>query len=250
MSVLEARSLTHRINETYCIQDITLEFLPGVLYGILGPNGSGKSSLLKTLSGIWKPTSGYVLWQGDDLLQKERDEISQTISVVPQNPQTRFDFTVLDFVLMGRYPHQGKPTAQVEELVKHSLKMVNGWYLRERPITSLSSGERQRVYIARALVTESPVLMLDEPTASLDIRHQLEIWRLLKLLVKEGKMVLVTIHDLPATARFCDQVVVLDRGKHVAKGKFSEVMRPPLLREVFGVIENLHPYPMSFDLPS
>ena len=235
--MLQAHNLTFTLMKRNFIQNITLDFQTGKLYGIVGPNGSGKSTLLKTLAGIWMPTAGNVLWSGENLLKQERKAISQTISLVPQNPQSHFDFLVIDFVAMGRYPHQDKknnPTKS-NEIVEHSLKTVNVWHLRDRLITQLSSGERQRVYIARALATESPVLLLDEPTASLDIRHQLEIWHVLKKLTSQGKLVIVTLHDLPAAGRFCDEIVVLNHGENIAKGLYSEVMQPALMEQVFGL---------------
>lgn len=244
--MLKARSLTYHTQERNLIHDISLDFLPGILYGVLGPNGSGKSTLLKTLSGIWEPTSGQVFWHEEDLLKKTRHEISQTISLVPQNPQVQFEFSVRDFVSMGTYTHQRKK----KEIVDLALTTVNMLHLQQRGILSLSSGERQRAYIARSLVTEAPVMLLDEPTATLDIRHQLEIWRLLKMLANQGKTIIVTLHDLPSTARFCDQIAVLDKGKCIAKGDFDQVMRPHLLKEVFGVIAQVsQPAHFSFDLP-
>lgn len=250
--MLKAKSITYRRDEKNYIEDITLDFYPGILYGILGPNGSGKTTFLKTLSGIWNPTEGHVLWHGENLLNKKRAEISQIISLVPQNPQIYFDFPVIDFVSLGRYPHKkhrrGEEDRQ-QNIIESTLKNVNGWHLRNRLMTQLSCGERQRAYIARALATESPILLLDEPTASLDIRHQLEIWGLLKKLATQGRILIVTLHDLPATARFCDEIVVIDQGKCLAKGRFAEVMDSQLLRNVFGVVEQqTKPVSLYFDL--
>jgi iron complex transport system ATP-binding protein len=247
--MLKSKSLSFRIGQNWCIQDISLDFYPGALYGILGPNGSGKSTLLKTLSGILKPTIGQVLWNNENLLEKDRRKISQTISLVPQNQQTFFAFTVFDFVTMGRYSHDNHRHVKDErDIVEWAMGTVNVCHLSQRLMTELSSGEKQRVYIARSLATESPVLLLDEPTSYLDIRHQLGIWKLLKNLVNQNKIIIITMHDLSATARFCDQVAVLDYGKNIAKGTVNEVMHPHLLREVFGVIENTDPFAFSFDL--
>lgn len=247
--MLKARSLSYRLFERDLIKGISLDFLPGILYGILGPNGSGKTTLLKNLSGIWQPTSGSVLWHNEDLLEKSRKEISQIISLVPQNPYIQFEFTVEDFVAMGRYPYRkSKWSTEESEVLEWALKTVDIWFLRKRPMSHLSVGERQRAYIARSLVTESPILLLDEPTAYIDIKHQLEIWKLLKSLITQGKTIVVAIHDLSATARFCDQIVVLDKGQCIGQGTFADVMRPHLLREVFGVIEKTTSLSLSFDL--
>lgn len=237
--MLEAKELTYISKGKELIKDVSLTFLPGILYGILGPNGAGKSTFLKVLNGIWQPTSGHVLWHGKDLLQMERRKISRTISLVPQNPHIYFDFTVLEFVAMGRYPH-GNSYQKDLKLLEEVLHTVDAWHLRNRPVSQLSSGERQRVYIARALMTESLILLLDEPTASLDIKHQLEIWKLLQSLSKGGKVIIVASHDLGAMHRYCDEVAVMHCGKCLAVGPYDKVMHPGLLHDVFGVIESNH----------
>ena len=239
--MLKAESLSYELHKKELIHSISLQFSPGILYGILGPNGSGKTTLLKTLTGIWKPSKGKVLFNDQDLHLKSRREISRSLSLVPQNLSVNFDFTVAEVVAMGRYPHENaKPTQEVIELIEWALVTVDAWHLRFRHITHLSSGERHRVYIARSLVTESPVLLLDEPAASLDIRHQLEIWHLLKKLASQGKIIIATNHDLGAVERFCDHIAVLHHGQCIAKGSFQEVITPSLLEEVFGVVEKMN----------
>lgn len=236
--MLEAKSITYSIRNRELISDVNLTFLSGILYAILGPNGSGKSTLLKALTGIWKPTSGQVYWQGKDLLRESRRTISKTISLVPQHALLPFDFTVIDMAAMGLYPHGMGMQGDASERIRQALEMVDAWHLRHRSISQLSHGERQRIYIARALLTESPVLMLDEPTANLDICHQLAIWQLLKQLIKQGKVVIVTSHDLHATERYCDQIAIMNQGRCVANGPFAEVMMPEIVHSVFGVVES------------
>lgn len=239
--MLKAEALNCSLEGKYLIRDISLKFFPGVLYGILGPNGSGKSTLLKTLAGIWKLSSGKVVWREKDLFLNTRKEISKIITLVPQNIPLYFDFSVTEVVLMGRYPHGTfRSNKKYElELLEWALTIVDAWHLRHRLISQLSNGERQRIYIARALMTESPILLLDEPTASLDIRHQLEIWILLRELLKSGKVVIVSNHDLSAAERFCDQIAILNQGRCIASGEFSAVMSNQLVQEVFGVVEHL-----------
>ena len=169
--------------------------------------------MLKTLTGIWKPTEGQVCWQNENLLTQDRRTISRTLSFVPQNSAAPFDFTVTEIVAMGRYPHGTFRSREGSlEKVYETLKLVNAWHLRDRPISQLSSGERQQVYIARALLTESPVLLLDEPTANLDIKHQYEIWKLLVNLKEKGKLVIVASHDLVAIQKYCFHVSILNQG--------------------------------------
>lgn len=244
--MLEAKNVSYSIDGKALIENIELSFSPGILYGILGPNGSGKSTLLKTLCGIWNPTNGVVNWKGKALLTRSRKEISSTISLVPQNPQVHFDFTVTEMVRMGRYPYA---STHSDEQLETALNIVDAWHLRKRSILRLSHGERKRVYIARALVTESPILLLDEPEASLDIRHQLEIWKLLRKLAEQGKTIIVTNHDLAATRRFCDEIAVLNQGRCIDNGRFDQVMTAQCLLDVFGVVESLEVQQLSFEAP-
>lgn len=153
-----------------------------------------------------------------------------------QNSQPSFDFIVEDFVAMGRYPYNTQYwNVKEEPLIHESLKSLDACHLRHRKVNQLSFGEMQRVYIARALVTESPILLLDEPTAGLDIRHQFEIWNLLQQLVAKGKIVAVTTHDLSIAERYCDRVLVLNHGRCVGVGTFSSLISEDLLQEVFGI---------------
>lgn len=235
---LIASDLCYSVNGKSLLNNISLELSSGCLHAILGPNGSGKSTLLKILTGIWKLSSGMVTWNGNPLLSQRRQEISRIISLVPQNPQPSFDFLVEDIVAMGRYPYNTRYwNAKDEPLIHHALSSVDAWHLRHRRVNQLSFGERQRVYIARALVTQSPILLLDEPTASLDIRHQLEIWDLLQTFVEKGKIVVITTHDLTIAKRYCAHVVVLNQGSCVGEGSFSALMTPNLLKDVFGISE-------------
>lgn len=231
---LELHHLTYRVRQRPLIEDVSLTFYPGILYGVLGPNGSGKSTLLKNISRVWTPTAGKLFWQGENLLRFSRLAMSQTISLVPQNPPLYFDFTPYDIVAMGRYPY-GCRSPQANFKIKEALDKANAWHLRHRPLSELSGGERQRIYIARALATEASILLLDEPTSYLDIRHQLEIWRLLRALAKEGKIIIVAVHDLWAARRFCDELVLLNRGRCEAKGHYKEIITPSRLQTIFGV---------------
>jgi len=225
--MLKAKNLSYQV----LLHNICLEFIPGYIYGILGPNGAGKTTFLKTLSGLWQPTSGEVLWKGENLLSRPRKEISQIISLVPQNPTPCFAFSVEDMVSMGRYAHQNKDMMIVED----ALKKVDAWRLRHRKIGEISAGERQRVYIGRALATEAQVLLLDEPTANLDIRHQREIWSILRSLATQGHTIVVSLHDFSAAEQYCHEVAVLSQGRCAATGRYDAVMTSQLLTDVFGI---------------
>ncbi len=229
---LAIEKLQVKLNDILFINEISLTFEPGKLYAIIGPNGSGKTTLLKAIAGISKSSSGKVLWQGRDLLQQTRAEISRTISLVPQNPVLQFNFPLIEFVSMGRYPYKYTSNSHASNL-EWALKSANVWEFRDRSIMELSSGERQRAFIARSLATNSPILMLDEPTASLDPYQQFTIWNLLSALAKQGKTVIVTTHDLPSVQNYCDQVVVLHHGQCVAAGPYNTIMTPELSLKVF-----------------
>lgn len=230
--MLRLQKLSYRLGKKSLIDNISLDFKPSTLHAVLGPNGSGKTTLLKTLANIWPPTSGKVLWQGQNLHEKSRQTISQTMSLVPQQYSISFDFTVKDLVTMGRYAQPGTNSSAIVDRVLHQ---VDAWNLRNSLVTQLSQGERQRILIARALATESPILLLDEPTASLDLRHQRLIWDLLRELANEGKTILITLHDLKATLDHCDQTIILDKGHCVAQGTPQNVLTPKLLLSTFGI---------------
>lgn len=231
---LRLTQLSYTLRHRSLIKEISASFESGTLYGILGPNGSGKSTLLKTMARIWNPTHGQLTWHNQNLLHFSRLEMSRTLSLVPQNPPLYFDVTAYQMVTMGRYA-QGKHSSHHAHYIEEALQQVDAWHLRDQFLSQLSGGERQRIYIARALATQSPILLLDEPTSYLDLRHQLEIWQLLRTLTQRGKLVIVAVHDLLAVQRFCDQLIVLHQGRCQATGTYEAVMTPTLLQDIFGV---------------
>lgn len=234
---LIANNLHYVQNGISILNDISLHMSAGFLHAILGPNGSGKSTLLKILSGVWKHTSGSLLWNNTPIVHDDKKH-NKLISLVPQNPAPMFDFLVIDIVAMGRYPLQKHYSDAVNHpLVRQALEEVDAWHLRHRSINKISTGERQRVYIARALATASPILLLDEPTAHLDIRHQSEIWQLMQNLVEQGKIVGVATHELAWAERCCDTATVLSQGHCIGNGPFEALITPKLLKNVFGVTD-------------
>lgn len=216
------------------IDSITLSFEPGILYAVLGPNGAGKSTLLKALAGIWNPTSGSVLYDGSDLSKLSRQEISRIVTLVPQQYSVPFQYTVGEMVQMGRYARYPRSIPH-DQVIAEALKAVDAGHLIERPFGQLSQGERQRVLIARALATEASVLLFDEPTSNLDLRHQVLIWELLRRLAASGKVVIVTVHDLTSAQQHCPQMAMLNHGRCEASGPTAEVLTPDLIAKVLGV---------------
>lgn len=239
---LNVKGMTYQTKDKQILIDsINALFVAGNLHVILGPNGSGKSTLLKTLCGIWTPTHGEVLWNNTSLSHCSRKEMSRIISFVPQTPSFHFDFTVSDMVAMGCYAHRCSIADELS-IIEQSLIAVDAWHLKDRPLSQLSGGERQRVYIARSLATRAPILLLDEPTAHLDLKHQLEVWLLLKDLVSEGKVIVVATHDLWAAKRFSDTILIMKQGRKEAFGSYESIMTHQLVQNIFGL--NL----LEFDL--
>lgn len=214
------------------LKNISLSFERGNIYGILGPNGAGKSSFLKAISGIWPLTTGRVIWQGESLLEKRRSEVSQVISLVPQNPQSAFSYTVQEIVTMSRYTQKGN-LRKNDSIIHQALVETNSLQFRHLPITELSQGERQRVYIARALAAETPVLLLDEPMTGLDIAHQQMIWQLLLRIRSQNKVIILSIHDLEAAKKYCDQVSVIRKGECTRTGLSKEILQKEMVEEYF-----------------
>ncbi len=208
----------------------------GQLVCIVGPNGAGKSSVLRLLTGIWTPDAGRVLLDDHPLHERSRREIARRVTFVPQDTRLGFDFTVREVVAMGRYPHEGRLARPGEHpAVQEALERTDVAALADRLVTTLSGGERQRVLLARCLAAQAELLLLDEPTASLDLRHALETMELCRALADDGKGICLAIHDLNAALRFADIACVMSEGRIVATGPPTTVLTPDRITEVFGV---------------
>lgn len=206
---LSVQSLRYSVGKRTLIHSFTHSFETGKVYGLLGLNGSGKTTLLKLLAGIWTETSGKLLWNENELAKLSRLERSQLMTFVPNSPPLYFDYTVRDIIAMGAYANRPK---NLEQLLDSAIQTVDLTPLQDRLITNISSGERQRAYIARALVTESPILLLDEPTASLDIKQSAAIWELILHLRNEGKLLVIATHDLVRAHELTDEILTIENG--------------------------------------
>lgn len=225
----------------------------GEILGIVGPNGSGKSSLLRLLAGLLAPNEGRILLSGRPLAQLERLDVARVVALVPQDYTQVFPFTVAETVLMGRFPHRssgwwslgiGDETAHDLACAQQAMVEADVLSLADRSLPDLSGGERQRVMIARALAQEPSILLLDEPTAFLDINHQIEICGLISRLRDERQLTVVLVsHDLNVASQYCDRVLVLKDGRLVTIGPPTETIRPDMLRSVYGceVVVDAHP---------
>lgn len=208
--MLRTKGLAYSNKGKWLVKNLTLQFLPGTIHGIMGPNGAGKSTILKLLCGIWPCTEGSVVWGEANLFGMPRREISKIISMTSQGPSLNFDYSVEQIVEMGRYP-LGKSRCTAS--IKKALCATDLLHLSNRPVNQLSQGEKQRVYIARGIASETPVLLLDEPTANLDMKHQLAIWNLLSCLASQGKTVIVATHDLSHAKQYCAEILLLQSGE-------------------------------------
>ncbi len=211
----------------------------GALTGILGPNGSGKTTLLRLLSGTRKATSGVVRLGDRALDTLSRREIARQIAVVPQDTQLAFEYSAIEIVLMGRHPHLGMFTVEGPadlEIARQAMASTGTEALADRPFDHLSGGEKQRVVIAAALAQSAQLLLLDEPTASLDLGYQLEVSALLKTLNRErGVTMAISTHDLNLAASICRELVLMRAGRVIAAGPTSEVLTPANVQRLYDV---------------
>jgi iron complex transport system ATP-binding protein len=221
------------------VRGVTFEVARGTIVGLLGPNGSGKTTLLRLLSGVLAPRAGTVTIDGVDLRRLPRRAIARRVAVVPQETHAAFDYSVLEIVLMGRYPHLG--TFELEgagdvAAARAALAATGTSALESRAFATLSGGEKQRVVIASALAQATDVVLLDEPTASLDVRYQIEIAALLRRLNAErGATMVVSTHDLNFAAAVCHAVVLLHEGRVLASGATADALTPASIAALYGV---------------
>ena len=218
------------------LDGVTMDVPRGALYAVLGPNGSGKSTLMRALLGIIAPASGKALVEGTPGVEWNRRELARLVGAVAQNEHLAFPLSVRDFVAMGRYPHMGPLHAegpQDRKAIQEALDRCDASELARRDVTTLSGGEIQRVRIARALAQEPSALVLDEPTASLDIRHEMSIFQLLRTSADRGMTVLVITHNMNLAARFADRILLLDMGRVAAEGRAEAVFHEETLEAVY-----------------
>jgi len=236
--MLTIKNLSFSFGSQAVLKDVSVSYETGLIHGLIGPNGSGKTTLLKNICRIYEPLSGRVELCGQDCQKIERRRLSSLVSLVPQNPKVNFPITVFDLVKMGRYPHLKRFQSITDadlEVVERALKATNTDSLRQRSVTELSGGEAQLVLIARALATEARLILLDEPTASLDVGNSLAIMELLLKLKREGKTMLVSVHDLNQARRFCDTITILKNGKVYYFGSTARAFTEAALADVFRV---------------
>lgn len=237
MVIIRVVDVEVRYDSVKALDSISFDVFEGEIVAVVGPNGSGKTTLLKTVDGILKPVKGSVYIDMKNVVDIPRKQLAKEVSLVTQSTYVVPGIKVIDFVLTGRRPHiDFMPTRKDIEISLNALKAVKADNLVDRDLTELSSGELQRILIARALAAEPKVLLLDKPTSNLDLRFQIEILNLVKSLSREKRLtVIMSLHDLTQAYRFSDKVIVLKNGRVYAIGRPDEVLTENVIEDVYQV---------------
>jgi len=248
-AILRMKQVDLNYGETNVLRNISLAIHPGEVVGVVGPNGVGKSTLVNAFSGVHRPHAGNVLLHDRDVYRLSPELRAREIAVVAQASAVPQAFTALEVVLMGRTPYLGwlgKEKAADYALALQGLQRTGTAELAQRRMGEMSGGERQRVFIARALAQTPSVLLLDEPTAHLDLRHQDEVLKLVRsLALQEHLAVLLCLHDLNLVSRFTDRVALLSDGAIRRLGNPAEVLQPDILAEVYGLEIHVVDHPLD-----
>jgi iron complex transport system ATP-binding protein len=231
------------------LHDVNIRAKPGQILGLVGPNGSGKSTLLKGMTQVIDLFSGRILIDGHDIKTIKRDELARLVATVPQSPALPGAFTAFEVVLMGRTPHLGLLHYEGGKdlaITWQAMEATHTQSFAERRVSELSGGERQRLIIARALTQEPKALLLDEPTANLDINHQVEILNLVKsLCVDQSLTVIIALHDLNLAAQYCDWMAMLNGGEIYIEGTPLDILTAPNIKRVYGAEVCVCPHPVN-----
>lgn len=242
MALLTTDCVSVTLDDQRILHDLSFEIAPGTWVGLLGPNGSGKTTLLRAISGVL-PYEGELLLEGRSIQDWSPRSLAQRVAFVRQSPTLTFDFTVLDLVLLGRAPHKRWLQSYNDydrHLARKALAQVELDGFGDRSVLSLSGGELQRVFLAQALVQEADFLLLDEPTAHLDVHYQFAFMDQVQELVDRGRTILSVFHDLELAARYAERLLVLNAGQLVADGAPPEVLTPKLIASVFRMKASVH----------
>ena len=248
---ISAQELSYKIQAQTLLDSVDLQADRGEFLGLIGPNGAGKSTLLRAISGILGYQEGTVRLEGADLRSLSSKDISAGLALVPQIAPYTHSFTSIELVLMGRYPHLGRFQIEGREddrIAREAMRLTETEQFADRTLDTLSGGERQRVFVSRALAQQPRVLLLDEPTANLDVLHQLKVLDLVRRLVDDGLTAVAAIHDLNMAARYCDRLVLLSGGRVLAEGSPEEVLTPETMESAFGVRSAVYRDPITGSL--
>ncbi|HOK41277.1 MAG TPA: ABC transporter ATP-binding protein [bacterium] len=237
--IIKVNDVSFKYDSDVILENISFEIQDKEIISIIGPNGAGKTTLLKCLYKSLKPKTGSIYLFNKNLNLYKQKEIAKKIGLVPQNSEHNYFFTVEEAVIMGRYPHHkkfSKETKEDFEIAKRNMELTDIYKLKDKYITELSGGEFQRLIIARALTQTPTILLFDEPTLHLDLKHQFELLELLKRLVDENNItILMVLHDINLAVRFSDKILILSNKKIIAYGEPEKILNVEIIRNVFGV---------------
>lgn len=248
MSTLCAHQLSFSHAQKVIFTQLNLRIQSGRLTLLLGENGAGKSTLLKLLAGLLSPTQGQVHYGGENIADISRKHWARCCSFMSQHAPAHLDLSVYDIVSMGRYPHLSRfaPLSRKDKkLIAQALEATDLNPLAQRNWQQLSGGEQQRVMLARSLCTQAPILILDEPNASLDLRHRLSLLQHLKQLADKGQTVICSSHDLALSQAYADEIILLHQGRIHAQGKPSAVLSAEHIQQVFAIDATLYPQALA-----
>jgi iron complex transport system ATP-binding protein len=238
-ALYQLKNISFSYTEKMLLNQFNLSIDENKFIGVLGPNGSGKSTLLSLLSGILTPQSGDCLIRDVPIASYQKKELAKFLTLLPQDFAIRFNFTVQEVVEMGRHPHLKRFECLSESdfiLIEKVMKQLDILQFSDRPVTDLSGGEQQRVALARVLVQDPEVLLLDEFNSNLDIYHTLSILSLLQQKMDSSNLTLIAaIHDINLAAAFCDEIIFMKAGKIITQGDSRDVLKPKIISEVYGV---------------
>lgn len=238
-SILEIKNLNIDYNGIKAIEELNLDCQKGRFYTILGPNGAGKSTLLKAISKNIENMKGCILIDNINIKDLKIKNLAKKISMVPQETSIDFDLLGEEIVLMGRIPHLKrleKEGSHDLSVVKEAMRKTNTLHLRNRSVTKMSGGEKQRVIVARALAQEAGIMLLDEPVSQLDLHNQIEIMNIIRELVdKEGLTAICVLHDINLAVNYSDEIIIMKDGKLVSMGEPSDIIRQDLIEDTYGI---------------
>ena len=247
--MIELKDVSLGYDHRAVLDNINLKAVPGKVLGLIGPNGSGKSTLIKGMTRVINLFSGHIFIDGQDIRSIKREELARLIATVPQGPVIPEAFTAFEVVLMGRTPHLGLLRYEGRgdmAIAWQAMEATQTKALAERRVGELSGGERQRLIIARALTQQPKVILLDEPTAHLDINHQIEILNMVKsLCLEQGLTIIAALHDLNLAAQYCDWLVMLNGGQIYTEGTPQDVLTSRNIKKVYGAEVCVYPHPVN-----
>ena len=247
--MLSIQQVTKKIEDKSLLDNVSFDVPKGSSIGLIGPNGAGKSTLMKLISAYEKPTGGSITFHGQDVQHWNVKKLAQRIAVLTQEGLAAYPIKVFDAILLGRYPHLGffqRESKKDYELVEEVLAFTSLTDLKDQFLDTLSGGERQRVAIAKAMVQQPELLLLDEPTTFLDIGHQLNILRLVKEWQRKDTLtVIMVMHDLNLASQFCEELILMSEGKVVRSGSNEEIIDSDLLKNVYHTTPEIIRHPKS-----